>query len=154
MKKLNFFLTILIGLTIFTCSSNDSSNDNNDSIIGEWKLIGSLEFKNGELIELTEGECVQQSREIFSDDGIYSFIYYGFPQVDCIIEYQSTAGIWTSESNIYNIEYEVEYYDGSTQVQTIPQIRVEGDLMYYRYTEVIENGEVVEYYDRKFLRVQ
>lgn len=152
MRKLNLFFGILTLLLIFSCSSDDESSNSN-TIIGEWKLIRSLDFENGELTEFIEGNCVQQSRERFLEDGTYNFIYYGLPQGDCIIEYQSTSGNWTSNNGVYNINYDVEYYDGSTQEQNMPEIRVEGDFMYYRYTEVIENGEVVEYYEREFERV-
>ena len=153
MKKLNLLIGVFALLTIFSCSSDDNDSSNPNSIIGEWKLIRSLEFENGELTEFIEGNCVQQSRERFFEDGTYNFIYYGLPQGDCIVEYQSTSGNWTIENGMYNINYEVEYYDGSTQEQNIPEIRVEGDLMYYRYTELIENGQVIEYYEREFERI-
>ena len=39
MNKLNLLFTILIGITIFNCSSDDDSNDiNQDELIGVWNL--------------------------------------------------------------------------------------------------------------------
>jgi len=151
MKKLSL---LLIALSFFSCSDSDNENSEIPKIVGEWKLYRSIELENGVESEWIYQDCVNQSREIFEENGTYSFIYHGFPQGDCLIEYQSTSGVWTYLNGEYDINYTVEYWDGNAPPQTTPIITViDNNTLNFRYTEQQANGEVIAFYDREFIRV-
>lgn len=65
MKKLHILIGLFIGLTILSCSSDDDSNSNEPTIIGEWILVNQI--FNGQNENLSE--CELQETLTFNSNG-------------------------------------------------------------------------------------
>ncbi|WP_299112250.1 lipocalin family protein [uncultured Winogradskyella sp.] len=63
MKKLNLILGILIGIIIFSCSSDDD-NSNQDEIIGVWNLM-SIENQGN---DITVVDCQTQQNIVYNSN--------------------------------------------------------------------------------------
>ncbi|MFC5194811.1 hypothetical protein ACFPH8_05670 [Bizionia hallyeonensis] len=72
MKKLNLLLTIILGITILSCSSDDeNSNGNNSDLFGTWYGISSTFNENNTRIP-------NNSILKFTTDNRVEFVHQGF----------------------------------------------------------------------------
>lgn len=98
MKKLNLLLGILIGIIIYSCSSNDNKPTAEiDTIIGKWKL-SAIEV-NGQ--NQTLNECHLQHTTTYQQNGNMIEYYWQNEMTPCIfntttIQYTLENGILTS----------------------------------------------------------
>jgi len=74
MKRLNLLLGFLIGLIILSCS-NDDSSENQDPIIGSWKLasVTILDLNEIPISKESLSACEEQNSMIFSSNKDYTF---------------------------------------------------------------------------------
>lgn len=97
MKKLNLLLTIILGITILSCSSDDeNSNGNYSDLIGTWYGISST--FNGNNAGIPDNSIVK-----FTSDNRVEFIYEGFGNNG---EDISEFGDWTENGNTLTITWE------------------------------------------------
>ncbi|WP_405246672.1 lipocalin family protein [Cellulophaga sp. Asnod2-G02] len=107
MKKLNLLIGILIGFIILSCS-NDGSSENQDPIIGDWKLesVTILDLNEIPISEEPLSECEERNRMIFSSDQSYTFSKFNENiNGECYDSVQSISeGNWSySSTNGYQI---------------------------------------------------
>ncbi|WP_431134537.1 lipocalin family protein [Psychroserpens mesophilus] len=113
MKKFKLPLGIVMGLLIFSCSSNDDNNNSSTevSIIGTWRLIGVSSSDAGNA-QLTD--CGLMTRLTFMENSMASFKEHYDNNNDCLednytVEYSvdnnSLSFISNAESN--NFLYEL-----------------------------------------------
>lgn len=97
MKKLNLLLTIILGITILACSSDDSDdNGNNSNLIGTWYGISST--FNGNNSGIPDNSILK-----FTSDNRVEFIYEGFGNNG---EDISEFGDWTENGNTLTITWD------------------------------------------------
>lgn len=97
MKKINLLLTIILGITIFSCSSDDNdANENNSNLIGTWYGISST--LNGNNSGIPDNSTLK-----FTSDNRVEFIYGGFGNNG---EDISEFGNWTENGNTLTITWD------------------------------------------------
>jgi len=97
MKKLNLLLTIILGITILSCSSNnENGNENNSDLIGTWYGISST-FNGG-----NSGVPYNNILKFTSDNRV-EFIYEGFGNSG---EDISDFGDWSENGNTLTITWD------------------------------------------------
>ena len=97
MKKINLLLTIILGITILSCSSDDSDdNETNSNLIGTWYGISSI--FNGNNSGIPDNNIVK-----FTSDNRVEFIYEGFGNNG---EDISEFGDWTENGSTLTITWD------------------------------------------------
>ena len=92
MKKLYLIFTILIGLSVLSCSSEDENKISQDLIIGKWKPRKFIEvFSDAGEIKQELSDCYQQGEISFYSNSDFSRQYY--------YDYVNGECVGTNESN-------------------------------------------------------
>jgi hypothetical protein len=120
-------ILILSAILIFSCSSDDSSNNpQNDSIIGTWKLHNIQAFNQNDelLVDFISGtdcfymsECQFNSDYFVYTDSTYSaFTFWEDDGADCqngeIMEFDGCTNVFITTAN-YNLNNSVINYSNS-----------------------------------------
>jgi hypothetical protein len=114
MKKLNLLFVILIGILMFSCSSNDDSESNSDIIIGKWRIIEKYESNIPVELETCEPHFYTEYK---SDKSIIG---------DRIVsdEFPEECGILSTEfgwnwKNLGNNQYRIRYLEEQGSIITV-----------------------------------
>jgi hypothetical protein len=114
MKKLNLLFSILIGVLMFSCSSNDDSESNSDIIIGKWRTIERYESN----IQVELETCAPHFYvEYKSDKYIISdrILSDEFPE-ECGMVSTELGWNW---KNLGNNQYRIRYLEEQGTIITI-----------------------------------
>lgn len=141
MKKLKLFIGIVIGIIIFSCSSDENNsaelNQSNDKIVGEWILVRSVDFDGQNIFELSINDCNSKSQQIFDSNGNYRFTNFHkeASNSECINRFFSTSGSWNIKDGIYSLAYEFDCAIGiDCSDDTIPSVLIVNDSLKLRYS--------------------
>ena len=121
MKKLNLILTILIGLSILSCSSDDNDNTQTETelIIGIWKPVSELQVVDG-VQETDSYTCGEVTSFTFLQNGNYTFTsFQQDDNNDCIEQNEYIiSGTWEKlQANQYKLTTNFENINTS-EIQT------------------------------------
>jgi Lipocalin-like domain len=165
MKKLNLLLTIFIGLTILSCSSdNDNNNTEQDILIGIWKPVKFVEvFSNAGEVIYEHSSCYQQSRITFSSDNILNQqLFDENNSGDCFEDNSDNfiSGTWEKISETqYNIQ--ITFFNEDTQQNEIFEgeqdeiVFLNENTMRIVFNEGVDfNGDFLEYEYDEYIRVE
>jgi len=163
MKKLNLLLTILIGLTILSCSS-DEENETQDTIIGIWSPIRYVEvYTDAGEVEDEHPTCYQQSRITFLSNGLLDQqLFKENNNGDCLEDNSDNfiSGTW---KNISQNEYDIQitYFNEETQQNEIfigeqhEIVFLSVNTMRITFNEGEEfNGDFLEFVYDEYIRVE
>ena len=124
MKKLKIvlFSVFAMGLTLTSCSDDDSSGGN-ASIEGKWEYFKEGMSANGQEVltdwEHTEG-CNKDYIEI-NDDGTYTDVYYYGENCETDTE----TGTWERDGNNITVDFDGETMTGKIAKLTSSELRIE-----------------------------
>ncbi len=111
MKKLNLLFGIIIGIIILSCSSENDNNTNQNTIIGEWQQIKTIEvYFDGTEISEDLTQCEQQGRLTLNSNGILTSLrYYEDDENNCFEDNTFVSGTWENDQSTYNFNF--VYFD-------------------------------------------
>jgi len=148
MKKMKLFCGILIGLMIFSsCSSDDDSNSNSNSIIGTWKGIKEVDVcSTGNEQTYNFDACEQTGRLTFSENGTLNITEYDLVNGNCEQDY-TLIGTWVIDNGNLSVTIagdtdEVTFFEVSSNTLKLGQYDSDpndpcdgGNLPSHYYTE-------------------
>lgn len=140
MKKIVFFLSLLIA---FSCSNNDSENNSDDKIIGTWRHTKSTFIQNNgqQYDQFFESSCDIQNRFIIKKDGTFDKIRYS-PNPEfggCTLQTSSFTGekIWAkSNTNQYVFQTISSNPNHDSETQIAVEATFEGNSMILKFIEL------------------
>ena len=138
MKVTFFFLGILIGFTILSCSSDDNSTPNtNELIIGEWNYTSQT--LNGENLEF-EDDCQKDFEyQIYTANGSYQQTEFENISGAGCESVSPTNGTWIINENTLSLTI-----DGDTNTLTISEL-TQNNLVYKINFDYDDDGTVDEF---------
>ena len=105
MNKLKLLVGLLIGLTFFSCSSNDENGGTETLIIGTWKLIGSSTNSVNDQLP----ECDLMTRVTFNSNSTADFKEHFLDGGNCIED--SYTANYSMGNNSISFTYDGETYN-------------------------------------------
>lgn len=162
MRKLNLFAVLMIGIFLFSCTSDDNTSDENqDIIVDSWKplRVVNVYSESGE-IEFVYDNCERQSVIVFSANMSFSTMeFFNDENGDCIEDDTFQNGSWEKLSDtqyqITEIYFDSDLNENVTETYIPDSITFPNDnMMRIRYIENIEeNGETLEFTYTEFERI-
>tara|TARA_R110001606_G_scaffold397909_2_gene575660 strand:- start:44 stop:505 length:462 start_codon:yes stop_codon:yes gene_type:complete len=153
MKKMKLFCGILIGLMIFSsCSNDDDSNSDSNSIVGTWKAIKEVDVcSTGNEDVYDFDSCEQTGRTIFSENGTLSITEYDLENGNCE-QYYSAIGTWSLSGNNLTVTTEGEtnnptFFELSNNVLRIGYYDADPN-------DPCDGGNLPSHYYTEFVRVE
>ncbi|AUP80321.1 lipocalin-like domain-containing protein [Flavivirga eckloniae] len=136
MKKLNLLLTIILGITILSCSSDDENNNgNNSTLIGTWYGISST--FNGNNSGIPDNNILK-----FTSNNRVEFIYEGFGNNG---ENVSEFGDWTENGNTLTIVWDDS--DPGLENYVLEILELNDSTLKWR-TEITGEGTLIETFSK------
>ena len=136
MKKLNVFLSLLLIIVSFSCSSDDDGSDDNQNetsqLVGTWKITEKVE--NGETISLIPG-CEAESGYIFQSDNRYIENDFGTVNLgdSTRCDDDGIPGSWGISQNILTLNYDA--FEGEPAFSLDFEFELSEDTLVLIYTE-------------------
>ncbi|SDS38739.1 Lipocalin-like domain-containing protein [Formosa sp. Hel1_31_208] len=136
MKKLNLLLTIILGITILSCSSDDENSSGNDSdLIGTWYGVSST--FNGNNSGIPDNSILK-----FTTDNRVEFIYEGFGNNG---EDISEFGDWLENGNTLTITFDEA--DAGLENYVLEILELNDTTLKWR-TEIVGEGTLIETFSK------
>jgi hypothetical protein len=153
MKKMKLFCGILIGLMIFSsCSSDDDSNSNSNSIVGTWKGIKEVDVCSTGSEDIYDFDsCEQTGRLTFSENGTLNITEYDLINGNCELDY-TRIGTWVIDNGNLSVTIagdtdEVTFFEVSSNTLKLGQYDSDPN-------DPCDGGNLPSHYYTEFVRVE
>lgn len=142
-----------------TTDGGDGDDDDDDGtidpIVGEWALVRSVDFFNDMENEFLANDCSEQSRQIFEENGSYSFTMYDIPNSECMILSSTESGTWANMNGNYQANYDNECIgvDCTNSDEPSSITLVNQNTLRIQFNGETVDGELVEFFFREYTRL-